>query len=128
LLPLPLVSRGFVRIRHFGFLASRTRRATLARCRTFARPVSVAARLIGRLRSTLLPMASAHSARPSRRRRLCSIACRHLPVMAAPWPSGRFRFMGGPKSAGAAKALVDFFRTPKAVAVIKAQGMEPAVP
>ncbi len=30
---LHIVPRGFVRLRHFGFLANRTRRATLARCR-----------------------------------------------------------------------------------------------
>jgi molybdate transport system substrate-binding protein len=36
--------------------------------------------------------------------------------------------MGGPKSAEAAKALVDFLRTPEAAAVIKAKGLEPAGP
>jgi len=36
--------------------------------------------------------------------------------------------MDGTKSAEASKALVDFRRTPEAVAVIKAKGMEPATP
>jgi molybdate transport system substrate-binding protein len=36
--------------------------------------------------------------------------------------------MGGTESAEAAKALVDFLRTPEAAAVIKAKGMEPAAP
>jgi molybdate transport system substrate-binding protein len=36
--------------------------------------------------------------------------------------------MGGNESAEAAKALVDFLRTPEAAAVIKAKGMEPAAP
>jgi molybdate transport system substrate-binding protein len=36
--------------------------------------------------------------------------------------------MGGTESAEAAKALVDFLRTPEAAAVIKAKGMEPAGP
>jgi molybdate transport system substrate-binding protein len=34
--------------------------------------------------------------------------------------------MGGTERAEAAKALVDFLRTPEAAAVIKAKGMEPA--
>ena len=34
--------------------------------------------------------------------------------------------MTGAKDAAAAKALVDFLRTPEAAAVIKAKGMEPA--
>jgi molybdate transport system substrate-binding protein len=36
--------------------------------------------------------------------------------------------MGSAKDAEAAKALVNFLRTPEAVAVIKAKGMEPATP
>jgi molybdate transport system substrate-binding protein len=36
--------------------------------------------------------------------------------------------MGGTKSTEASKALLDFLRTPEAAAVIKAKGMEPAVP
>lgn len=36
--------------------------------------------------------------------------------------------MAGAKDAAAAKALVDFLRTPEAAAVIKAKGMEPATP
>ena len=36
--------------------------------------------------------------------------------------------MGGTKSAEAAKALVEFLRTPEAAAVIKAKGLEPAAP
>ncbi len=36
--------------------------------------------------------------------------------------------MGGAKDAEAAKALVDFLRTPESAAVIKAKGMEPAAP
>ena len=36
--------------------------------------------------------------------------------------------MGGTKNAEAAKALVDFLRTPEAAAVIKAKGMEPVAP
>ena len=36
--------------------------------------------------------------------------------------------MGGTKNAEAAKALVDFLRTPESAAVIKAKGMEPATP
>jgi molybdate transport system substrate-binding protein len=36
--------------------------------------------------------------------------------------------MSGTKNAEAAKALVDFLRTPEAAAVIKAKGMEPAAP
>ena len=36
--------------------------------------------------------------------------------------------MTGAKDAAAAKALVDFLRTPESAAVIKAKGMEPATP
>ena len=36
--------------------------------------------------------------------------------------------IGGTKNAEAAKALVDFLRTPEAAAVIKAKGMEPVAP
>jgi molybdate transport system substrate-binding protein len=36
--------------------------------------------------------------------------------------------MSGTKNAEASKALVDFLRTPEAVAVIKAKGLEPATP
>jgi molybdate transport system substrate-binding protein len=36
--------------------------------------------------------------------------------------------MTGAKDAGASKALVNFLRTPEAVTVIKAKGMEPATP
>ena len=36
--------------------------------------------------------------------------------------------MGGTKSPEAAKALVEFLRTPEAAAVIKAKGLEPAAP
>jgi len=36
--------------------------------------------------------------------------------------------MTGAKDVAAAKALVDFLRTPEAAAVIKAKGMEPAAP
>ena len=42
-----LVADGFVRIRHFGFLANRTRRAKLARCRALlAQPPAPAASAI----------------------------------------------------------------------------------
>jgi ABC-type molybdate transport system substrate-binding protein len=34
----------------------------------------------------------------------------------------------GTKDASAAKALVDFLRTPESAKVIKAKGMEPAAP
>jgi len=36
--------------------------------------------------------------------------------------------MSGAKDAAAAKALVDFLRTPESAKVIKAKGMEPATP
>ena len=36
--------------------------------------------------------------------------------------------MSDAKDASAAKALVNFLRTPEAVSVIKAKGMEPATP
>ena len=36
--------------------------------------------------------------------------------------------MTGAKDAAAAKALVDFLRTPESAEVIKAKGMEPATP
>jgi hypothetical protein len=40
---LHVVPDGFVRIRHFGFLANRTRRAKLARCRALLAPPPVSA-------------------------------------------------------------------------------------
>jgi len=63
---LHVVPGGFVRIRHFGFLANRTRRAKLARCRALlAQPA---------------PAASAIESVPALMRRLTGIDIERCPV------------------------------------------------
>ena len=49
-----------------------------------------------------------------------STSASHSPISAA--------IMTGAKDAAAAKALVDFLRTPESAKVIKAKGLEPATP